>query len=85
MKIFIVGGTGLLGSEAAKELIKRGHQVTSLALPPIPMGANLPPEMELTLGNYLTMSDDELNALQWALMANPEINHRNRIPILSAR
>ncbi|MCX5775374.1 MAG: NAD(P)-dependent oxidoreductase [Firmicutes bacterium] len=62
MKIFIVGGTGLLGSEAAKELIKRGHQVTSIALPPIPMGANLPAEMELTLGNYLTMSDEELRA-----------------------
>ncbi len=28
MKVFMIGGTGLLGSEAAKELIARGHEVT---------------------------------------------------------
>ncbi len=60
MKVFLIGGTGLLGSEAAKELIRRGHQVTSLALPPIPKGASLPSEMKLSFGNYLTLSDDEL-------------------------
>ena len=43
MKIFMIGGTGLLGSEAAKELIARGHEVSSLALPPLPTGAVLPP------------------------------------------
>ena len=26
MKIFMIGGTGLLGSEAARELIARGHE-----------------------------------------------------------
>ena len=26
MKVFMIGGTGLLGSEAAKELIARGHE-----------------------------------------------------------
>ncbi|HEX3047628.1 MAG TPA: nucleoside-diphosphate sugar epimerase, partial [Bacillota bacterium] len=60
MKVFMIGGTGLLGSEGAKELIKRGHEVSSIALPPIPTGANLPKEMKLTLGNYLEMSDEEL-------------------------
>ena len=29
MKIFMIGGTGLLGCEAATTLIKRGHQVKS--------------------------------------------------------
>lgn len=43
MKVFMIGGTGLLGSEAAKVLIQRGHQVTSIALPPLPQGAVLPP------------------------------------------
>ena len=43
MKVFMIGGTGLLGSEAAKELIARGHEVTSIALPPLPQGAVLPP------------------------------------------
>ena len=47
MKVCIIGGTGLLGSEGAKELIARGHQVKVIALPPLPQGAELPPEMEI--------------------------------------
>lgn len=42
MKIFMIGGTGLLGCEAATTLIKRGHQVKSVALPPLPEGAPIP-------------------------------------------
>ncbi len=60
MNVFMIGGTGLLGSEGAKELIRRGHKVSSIALPPIPAGAVLPPEMEITFGNYLEMSDSEV-------------------------
>ena len=60
MKVFMIGGTGLLGSEAARELIARGHEVTSIALPPLPEGASLPPEMQIEFGNYLEMSDDEM-------------------------
>ncbi|WP_455267166.1 hypothetical protein [Ruminococcus sp.] len=60
MKIFMIGGTGLLGSEAAKVLISRGHEVTAMALPPLPDGAILPTEMKIEYGNYLEMSDDEL-------------------------
>ena len=33
MNIFMIGGTGLLGCEAATQLIKMGHKVTSVALP----------------------------------------------------
>ncbi|MDK2981702.1 MAG: hypothetical protein PWQ55_2049 [Chloroflexota bacterium] len=62
MKIFMIGGTGLLGSEAARELIERGHSVTSIALPPLPVGADLPEKMKIEFGNYLEMSDDELKA-----------------------
>ena len=58
MKVCMIGGTGLLGSEGAKELIARGHQVKAIALPPLPQGAVLPPEMEITYGNYLEMSDE---------------------------
>ncbi|MCH3918616.1 MAG: NAD(P)-dependent oxidoreductase [Spirochaetia bacterium] len=60
MKICMIGGTGLLGSEGAKELIARGHEVTAIALPPLPEGAVLPPQMEIKYGNYLQMSDDEI-------------------------
>ncbi len=62
MKVFMIGGTGLLGSEAAQELIARGHQVSSIALPPMPTGAQKVEGMELTFGNYLEMRDDELAA-----------------------
>ena len=51
MKVFMIGGTGLLGSEAAKVLIERGHEVTSVALPPLPEGAVLPPEMKIEYGD----------------------------------
>lgn len=63
MKILMIGGTGLLGSQAARELISRGHSVHSIALPPLPDGALLPPEMTLTLKNSNDMTDDELRAL----------------------
>lgn len=63
MKILMIGGTGLLGSQAARELISRGHSVHALALPPLPDGALLPPEMTLTLKNSNDMTDDELRAL----------------------
>lgn len=62
MKVFMIGGTGLLGSEAAKQLIARGHTVSSIALPPLPNGAVLPPEMQIEFGNYIEMSDEELHA-----------------------
>lgn len=39
MKVFLIGGTGLLGSECAKQLIDEGHEVTALALPPVPRRA----------------------------------------------
>ena len=60
MKVFMIGGTGLLGSEAAKQLIDRGHEVSSIALPPLPEGAALPPEMKIEFGNYMEMTDDQL-------------------------
>lgn len=62
MKIFMIGGTGLLGSEAAHELIERGHEVTSIALPPLPKGAVLPEKMKIEFGNYLEMTDEEIKA-----------------------
>ncbi len=63
MKIFMIGGTGLLGSVSASKLIAQGHEVTSLALPNIPKDAQLPKEMTLILKNFMTISDFELESL----------------------
>ena len=60
MKVFLIGGTGLLGSAAAAELLQRGHQVNAIALPPAPEGEKLPAGMNLEFKNYLTLTDDEI-------------------------
>ena len=59
MKVFIVGGTGLLGSMAASILVERGHQIKAVALPPVPVGAPLP-EMDLTFCDINKKSDEEV-------------------------
>jgi len=60
MKVFLIGGNGLLGSAAAEELIKKGHKVRAICLSPNPEGAKLSLEMQLEFKNYLTLSDDEI-------------------------
>jgi nucleoside-diphosphate-sugar epimerase len=60
MNVFMVGGTGLLGSVGAAELIARGHQVAALALPPLPPGSVLPPQMDLYLGDVREMADEDI-------------------------
>ena len=60
MKVFMIGGTGLLGCEAARIFIERGHDVTSVALPPRPQGAPSPEAMHLEFCNIYEKSDDEI-------------------------
>lgn len=60
MKVFMIGGTGLLGLQAAKELIDRGHEVLAIALRPLSEGVVVPKKMQIEYGNYLKMSDEEL-------------------------
>lgn len=62
MNVYIIGGTGLLGSASAAELIQRGHSVRAVALPPVPDNSAIPQEMELVFGNYMTMTDAEIEA-----------------------
>lgn len=60
MNILIIGGTGLLGLAAAKELIKRGHKVKTITLPNNPKDLQLPEGLEVIYGDYEIMSDEEL-------------------------
>ncbi len=63
MKVFMIGGTGLLGCEAARIFIEKGHSVTSVALPPLPQGAPIPEQMEIIFGDINKKSDAEILAL----------------------
>lgn len=56
----MIGGTGLLGCEAARIFIEHGHEVTSVALPPLPEGAPIPEKMHLEFCNIYEKSDDEI-------------------------
>lgn len=60
MNILMIGGTGLLGSAAAQLFIDKGHSVKTLSLPPLPVGASLPKEMEIILKDANKLSDDEM-------------------------
>ena len=59
----MVGGTGLLGSVGARELISRGHEVVTVALPPLPEGADIPKEMTIYFGNILEMKNDTIKEI----------------------
>lgn len=62
-KVFIVGGTGFLGYHAVRELLKRGHQVTILALPPLPAVGLFPAGVKIQLADLNTLTDDEVTNL----------------------
>ncbi len=63
MNVFMRGFTGLLGCEAAIQLIKKGHKVSSVALPPLPQGAPIPEEMELVFADINKKTDEEVEEM----------------------
>jgi nucleoside-diphosphate-sugar epimerase len=63
MKVFIIGGTGFLGWHSLRELVARGHSVSTLSLPPLPAEGLLPQGVTCSLGNAFTMPDAEFRSL----------------------
>ncbi len=61
MKIIIAGGTGLLGSEAARIMIDAGHEVHAITLPF--KNLNIPKEMILHELDFIHASDEKLDHL----------------------
>lgn len=59
MRICIIGGTGFIGYYVSQECLRRGHDVTILGRR-APTPANLFTNVTIALGNYMSMSDDEL-------------------------
>ena len=60
MKVIIVGGTGFLGYYASLEFLRRGHQVTALALPDINLDGWFPEEIEVNYENVFQMTAAEM-------------------------
>lgn len=58
----VIGGTGLLGYYAVKELAERGHQVSVLALD-MPAEGFLPEGVEVVLADLDACNDDEVREL----------------------
>jgi len=58
----VIGGTGLLGYHAVRELRQRGHPVSVLALD-MPAEGSLPEGVEVVLANLDTYNDDEVREL----------------------
>lgn len=62
-KVFMIGGTGLLGSKSAEQFIAHGIPVKTLALPPLPEGAPMPEGMEIIFQDVNKCSDEQLRDL----------------------
>lgn len=69
MRCLIVGGTGFIGYHAVWELVRRGHEVSVLALPPPPTAGGdpcpplFPPQIRVTLADLATLPDADVQAL----------------------
>ena len=61
--MLILGGTGFVGWHAAHEFLRRGWQVTAVALPPLPAPDVFTPEVRVELVDSRTMSDDAFTGL----------------------
>ena len=60
MNVLIIGGTGFLGYYATKELLRRGHSVSILALPPLPAKGLFPEETKIKLADLNQLPDAEV-------------------------
>jgi dihydroflavonol-4-reductase len=63
MKIFIAGGTGLLGYHTALECLRCGDTVRSLAIPDVELGDWYPKKIELVYGDIFTLPPDRLSRM----------------------
>jgi nucleoside-diphosphate-sugar epimerase len=63
MKVLMIGGTGYLGYFSVWELVRLGHQVIAMGLPPAPEPGYLPDGVKLILQNIDTLPDEEVLGL----------------------
>jgi len=63
MQVLLIGGTGQIGCETAKELFSRGHRVTAVALSPLPKKKDLPDRIKFIEEDYTALSEEQLVSL----------------------
>ncbi len=61
-RVFVLGGTGFLGYYTVKELLAKGYEVETMALPPMPAENLLPKGVTCELGNINELSDEDIIA-----------------------
>jgi len=78
MRVLVVGGTGLIGWHAARELVRRGHQVTALARRAPPAGS-LPPGVDLLQADMTALDPTALAGVE-AVVHAAGTDYRNLAP-----
>lgn len=63
MKVFIAGGTGLIGYHSALAFLSGGDTVKALSIEDIPLGDWFPRGIKLIYGDLFSMSEEELTEL----------------------
>lgn len=63
MHILVIGGCGFLGYHATHELLRRGHRVDVLSLPPAPREGLFPATVKLLLADLHKTPDQQLQRL----------------------
>lgn len=58
--VIVVGGTGFIGYYAVKEFVRRGHNVTVIALPPLPEENLFPKDVSIVLANIDELDDSSI-------------------------
>lgn len=78
--VLVVGGAGLLGFHTVLELVARGHDVTSLSLPPAAEDITFPEGVQTLWADVQAMTDDEIlsvldgvDAVLWAAGADERV------------
>ena len=63
MKVFIIGATGFLGYHATRIFLDRGHEVSTVSLPPMPSDDLLPTGVTCSLADINELTDDEISEM----------------------
>lgn len=63
VKVFIVGGTGLLGYHSALEFLRRGHEVEVAAIPDIELGEWFPRQIRVHEADFFALDPRRQRAL----------------------